>query len=254
MAKFIPFLCHFDSLNSIKKMGVTYDSRKKPSIYSFQLLRYFFAFGLIKNHWKSISRQIDVLEVGIDKGQMNEYFFSTNLDHIINDWDGLDVEPNYEYLNKLSYNHIYECNAEKDLHLNNKKYDVIILLHLLEHLHKPEAFLDRLLPHVKDDGIIIGGVPTMPDIILPFWEKKLRKKPKKKFGHVSVISPPRVIRYTESRNLCVTFFSGAYFFRKTGSFIENSFFTPIWLRVNLLFGYLFPSIGSELYFSFKKEG
>lgn len=119
----------------------------------------------------------------------------------------------------------------------------MVLLHVLEHLSNPESVLTRLLLFVKAGGIIIGGAPTLPDLVRPIRERHLRKHAKP-FGHVSVISPFRLRRAARRLQLSVEFLTRAYLLRATGSRLDHSRW---WLRFNLLFGAFCPSWPGELY-------
>lgn len=250
MVSEFPVLWSFKCLRCISSMDNTYRNGDKPSSYSIKFLRYWFVNNLIQKHYVKYTRPLNILEVGVDKGQMNEYFFLSNEKNSVASWDAIDVVPQHEYLKKLNYNQIFPYNIDHGSPIKlNKKYDIIIMLHVLEHLYEPEACLDNLLPYLKTGGLIIGGAPTMPHVFSRFWEQKLRRKPKKAFGHVSVISPDKVLCFSEKRNLTVNFLSGAYLVRSHGSLLENSLIAPLWMKFNILFGYMFPSISNELYFS-----
>lgn len=124
----------------------------------------------------------------------------------------------------------------------------MVLLHVLERLHEPEAVLARLLPFVKAGGIIVGGAPTLPDVFRSLRERQLRMDAQP-FGHVSVISPYRLKKAAGHLQLSVEFLTGAYLLRATGSCLESS---RTWLRFNLLFGALCPSWPGEIYWMLRK--
>jgi hypothetical protein len=122
---------------------------------------------------------------------------------------------------------------------------VVVYLHLLEHLHTPEACLRAFLPFLRQDGLIVGGSPTMPKLIADLgYERRLRQRARP-FGHVSILSPERLELFAQSEGLRLRFLSGSYLTRNNGHAIENSAF---WLRLNVAFGSLFPSLGSEVNF------
>jgi hypothetical protein len=126
----------------------------------------------------------------------------------------------------------------------------MIFLHLLEHLRAPETCLRAFLPYLQPSGIITGGSPTMPKFIADAgYEKRLADRARP-FGHVSVLSPERLELFARSERLEVAFLSGSFLVRAHGSWIENY---AAWLRLNVAFGSLFPSLGSELYFSLSRE-
>jgi hypothetical protein len=138
--------------------------------------------------------------------------------------------------------------AGADPHLE-RRYDVMIFLHLLEQLHAPERCLASFQQYLPSGGTMIGGSPTMPRLIADAgYERRLARRARP-FGHVSVLSPERIDSFAEQAGLRLAFMSGAFFMRRQGSRIENS---PLWLRANLAFGGLFPSLGSEVYFALER--
>jgi 2-polyprenyl-3-methyl-5-hydroxy-6-metoxy-1,4-benzoquinol methylase len=48
--------------------------------------------------------------------------------------------------------------------ISNKKFDVILLLHVLEHLRNPEEVLSKLKDFLNPDGLIIIGLPNISNI------------------------------------------------------------------------------------------
>ena len=129
-----------------------------------------------------------------------------------------------------------------------EKYDVIIVLHLLEHLFEPEKLVQKLSAALESDGIIIGGFPAVPQIIQAQRQEKIRKTAAN-FGHVSTFSPQRVKSMAELCGLSLDFLSGTYFLRKRNFALENY---PFWVRLNLLWGALFPSLSGEIYWCMRK--
>ena len=89
----------------------------------------------------------------------------------------------------------------------------------------------------------------MPKLIADLGYEKRLARTAKPNGHVSVLSPERIELFAEQEDLRLCFLSGAYFTRNTGKAIENY---RLWLRLNLAFGALFPSLGSEVYFALQR--
>ena len=49
----------------------------------------------------------------------------------------------------------------EDLKAEDKKYDLIIINHVLEHLSSPEATLEQVKGNLKPDGILYIGLPGL---------------------------------------------------------------------------------------------
>lgn len=140
---------------------------------------------------------------------------------------------------------------QDDFHLDDD-YDVIIALHLIEHLLEPERFMQRLASFARSDAVVIGGFPVTPDWAAPAWERHLRRtiwRTPENYGHVSVFSPQRVSRMAATCGWKLEFLTGAFLIRKTGAFIENHAF---WARLNLLWGAAFPALGGEIYWRMRR--
>jgi SAM-dependent methyltransferase len=164
-------------------------------------------------------------------------------------WDGVSRRINQPALEAIGYDHCVETDIEEPTLELRQGYDVMVLLHILEHLHEPEVVLTRLLRFLKTGGIIIGGTPTLPDLFRSVRERQLRRSAEP-FGHVSVFSPTRLRQAARKLQLSVEFLTGAYFLRATGARLEQS---RVWLRFNLLFGALCPRWPGEIYWAVRNE-
>jgi SAM-dependent methyltransferase len=215
--------------------------------YPIKLLRYWFMYNLIREEQIRRRQPLRVCEIGLDQGQMLHFTRDSQF-HDIACWVGVDHHLK-TVLQESAYTKQIEANVDRPDFILNDKYDVIIVLHLLEHLFEPEELVQRLSNSLTQGGVIIGGFPVTAKCLASYWQKKIRRTASK-FGHVSVFSPHRVKDMANRCGLSVDFMSGAFLIRKSGSFLENC---RIWLRFNLLWGGLFPSLGGEIYWRMRKE-
>jgi 2-polyprenyl-3-methyl-5-hydroxy-6-metoxy-1,4-benzoquinol methylase len=170
---------------------------------------------------------------------------------LVSRWDALDIAADAETLREKGYTDYVVCDLEKDEPIRlGHRYDAIIFLHLLEHLHIPERCLQSFLPLLTANGILTGGSPTMPKLIADMGYEKRLASAARPLGHVSILSPERIEQFAQVHGLKLSFLSGSHFTRSTGSWIENS---ALWLRLNMAFGWLFPSLGNEIYFSLSRQ-
>jgi len=220
--------------------------KAKPTRYPVKLLRYWFMYHLIKEHQERLGRPLKICEIGVDRGQMLRFTRDSGFTDIEN-WVAVDCNLQTE-LKESGYTRQIEANVDLPDFSLDEKYDVIIVLHVLEHLLEPELLTSRLTPNLSHGGILIGGFPVTPEWLVAYWQKRIRLTASK-FGHVSVFSPQRVKQMAISCGLSLNFISGAFFLRKSGSFLENS---QGWLRLNLIWGALFPSLGGEIYWRMSK--
>lgn len=222
----------------------------KNTSYPIRMLRYWFCAHFLREECRLKSRPLSVLEVGIDRGQMKGFADSvrSSYDIAVHEWDGVDCVYDESTLRGCGYSDFFHLNIESgDLDFN-KKYDVIILLHVLEHLSDPESIFTKLANNLREGGVMIGGFPVLPHPFVNAREKRLRKIAKP-FGHISVFSPRRLSSMAVENDLVLEFSSGAFLMRRKGFALENYSW---WIRFNLIFGASFPALGSELYWKMRK--
>jgi SAM-dependent methyltransferase len=225
--------------------------------YPFRLLRYWFMHHLLAAEARRRGLPLAVGEIGVDRGQMLS--FSRHAcargeeGPLWYRWDAIDCVPVARHLLGLGYTDAVQADIEHPhalLGLEPRRYDCVILLHLLEHLRDPEAAVRRIARLVKPGGIVIGGGPGAPEFIRRVREARLRRKARP-FGHVSALSAPRMSALAEQLGWTTEFMSGGFFLRKRGFRLENAAW---WLRFNLWFGSRFPSWPGEIYWSWRVPG
>jgi len=221
-------------------------TKLRATRYPIKLLRYWFMYNLIKEEQARLGRPLRICEIGVDQGQMLRFMSDAGFTDSTC-WVAVDCNLRTE-LRESDYTRQIEANVDLPDFLLDEKYDVIIVLHLLEHLFEPEKLVARLSQALAPGGVVIGGFPVTPKCLASYWQKRIRLTASK-FGHVSVFSPQRVKYMAHSCGLNLDFISGAFFMRKSGLFLESY---KVWLRLNLLWGALFPSLGGEIYWRMRK--
>jgi SAM-dependent methyltransferase len=232
----------FDSQGNAKAW-----SNIKGARYPFKMLRYWFMYHMIREESAKLGRHLRCAEIGIDKGQML-YFIKDAGFKNIECWTGIDIKIKAE-TEQAGYTDLVEANVESNHFALDGNYDVVILLHVLEHLYEPEKFVARIARNLRPGAIIIGGFPVIPHFLVNRWQKRLRAIMGSN-GHVSAFSPYRVKHMAADSGMNIEFMSGAFMFRKSGSFLEQS---RLWMRINLLYGAVFiKALGSEVYWMMRK--
>ena len=214
-------------------------------------LRHWFMDHFIQRDGQLRKAPLRICEVGVGGGTLLQFVVQAYgaRPAWITAWDAFSRCIDQAQLTRLGYDTCVEVNIEQ-LHTDEmKQYDVLVLSHVLEHLYEPEAAIARLLKWLRPGGILIGGHPTLPDLLRPWREQQLRRDAAP-FGHVSVLSPKRIRRLAEEFHLSVEMLTGAYLIRMTGSRAEQS---PLWLRLNLWFGALCPWWPGEVYWILRKH-
>jgi len=100
------------------------------------------------------------LDIGAGLGGLVGYIKSQN-----NDWNVVAVEPSKEAAELIrSKNnntiHVFE-NSLEEINLIAEKFDIISLIHVLEHCLNPTHFLSQVRGMLKDDGIFYIEVPDL---------------------------------------------------------------------------------------------
>lgn len=225
-------------------------SEAKSVQYPLRLLRYWFGYHLLREECTRVGHPLAVAEIGVHTGQMLEFVKSAPPGVTWSRWTAVDAVMLTGKLKKAGYDDFHEANLEDPAFALPGAYDTAILLHVLEHLFKPEAALKKIASHIKPGGSLIGGFPVVPDFLAGIRERQVRRVAAP-MGHVSVFSPGRVRRMAREAGLEAEFVSGAFLMRSKGSPLENS---ALWMRLNLFWGRTFPSWPGEIYWLMRKPG
>jgi 2-polyprenyl-3-methyl-5-hydroxy-6-metoxy-1,4-benzoquinol methylase len=258
-------LSGFDTVPSIEAMLTELDPnyRGRPTRrYPIRYLRYWFIRYLLTELHRRLDRPIRVLEVGIGRGKMLAFMGGAQIEPgqytlptSIARWDALSAQADPETLRRYSYSDFRAVDLDKTFELEADSYDAVIVLHVLEHLAAPEAVMCQLASGVTQGGLILGGSPTMPDVLARTHERQLRRKYADKLHdvrahkHLSVITPGRIRRFARQEGMAIDLLSGAFFLRASRSALEDRAW---WLRANLAWGAAFPALGGEIYFALRK--
>lgn len=233
--------------------GVT--ERAKQQRYSFRLLRYWYVERLLAAECERLGRPLNVLEIGVDRGQMKAFVDgAASGQPLYARWGAADVEPQQDALAAAGYAQCLTLDLDDAESLaafvnqHAREYDAIVLLHVLEHITKPERAVTFLSAALRTGGVMIGGFPVLPSGIARLRERQLRRKAAA-HGHISAFSPRRVRKMAERAGLATDYVSGAFGMRASGSALENHAW---WFRLNTAFGALFPGWPGEVYWQLRK--
>lgn len=213
--------------------------------YPFWVLRYWWAACAILDENKRLGRPPIVVDLGCGRGMLKH--FVPVQDGIR--WIGLDWNVNDTFLMKANYNERYACDFDKRLPLADCIADIVVCLHVFEHLPRPEFTMSEIKRILRPAGILLAGSPIQPKITAMLQEVQFRREiaagRRKQGAHINAFWPKRWKNLVEREGMNVEFMSGSHFFRWSGFLFENYRW---WVRLNQIWGALFPSLGSELYF------
>ncbi len=223
--------------------------------YPARLLRYFVPFHWLGRQAVRCGRPLRVCEIGIGRGAMPRFTMhglralGLEFSDMVERWIGVDVEVRHEQLAQLPYDELMEADIEKDGDRIPADCDVYILLHVLEHLHSPEALIRQLVPRLSPNAMILAGFPAHPHLAVRFWSWYLRTHTKAN-GHVSAMSNRRFTKAARAAGCTIEEVRAGYFMRASGLFLEDRLW---WQKFNVAWGGLFPAWPSSSLIAARKE-
>ncbi len=148
-------------------------------------------------------RNLDILDLGCGGGLVSESLsrLGANVTGIDFVKKNIEIAKKHAAKKKLKINYI-NSNIE-NLKLN-KKFDVIIMFEILEHLNNWENFLLKITNNLKKDGIVIISTINRnlfsKYIAIHFAEKILRWIPKGTHEYGKFIKPNEIKKIMEENN------------------------------------------------------
>lgn len=114
------------------------------------------------------------------------------------------------------YGRIFRYNLNEHFNLD-KKFDLVICNHVIEHVKKPEKLIKDLKSIMKSNGYLIIGTPDFDSAMARRYKNKYRLLHDK--THISLFSYESIIRFFHKNNLIpkkilFPFFDTTYFTKK----------------------------------------
>ena len=246
-------LTMFEESKELRKESFPLDEKTKKTKYPIRALRYWWVLSAINEYVKELGTPPVIADVGCDRAIFKRLLPEFKGGKVI----GLDLEAKLEKNKKdlelAGYDELKPCNLDEGVPLPDASVDIVINLHVMEHLPRPEFSIGELARVLKPGGILLLGFPVLPKPLAHIREKQFAsqfKKGTRVLGqHQHAFWPSRATRLVEDAGLEVEFMIGTYFLRKRGAFWENS---KIWVRVNQFWGAMFPSLSQELCIKVRK--
>ncbi len=203
-----------------------------------------YSFEIFKRYIKGRS----ILEVGPAEGVMTRFLVELGLEMTV-------VEGSARFCDDLrKWNTDIEViHSLVEEFLTEKKYDNIVLGHVLEHVDNPVEILQVVGSWLNDDGRILAAVPNSRSIhrqsavimgLLEF-EEQLNEMDHH-HGHRRVYNPESFRRDFTKAGLDIEFFGGYWMKPLSNAQIETTW-TPQMLRAFMKLGERYPDIAGEIY-------
>lgn len=106
-----------------------------------------------------------VLEIGASVGS----FLGVLINFGLSSKNLTSVEPSVGHRKYMQESLGVETYEDIDLLSENKKYDVVCMFHVLEHISTPKVFLEKIKNFLKDNGTLIIEVPSHTDALLKLY-------------------------------------------------------------------------------------
>lgn len=233
-------------------------SAAKKTAYPLRAIRYWWVCQVLSRELVD-KPGATIVDMGAGHGQMRRYcvgsmpFMSPRYPLDSQHWIGLD-KVCHRKLSTAGYEQVLECDFDKTLPLNDGSVDALICIHVMEHLPRPEFTASEIARVLAPGGIFCGGSPTAPGPVSFFLHRWLRNKMRKGTtgpnGHINSLSPADWKALVANAGLTLDFITGSHLMRLSGTALENS---QAWAKLNLFWGGLFPSLGSEVYLLARKR-
>lgn len=217
--------------------------------YSLRLQRYWWAANKLADEARLLDREMVVVDMGCERGWLKRF---TDPKVSIR-WIGLDGDISKPSLAATKYDELIQCDFNQPLPLPNDCADVVVSLHVFEHLPNPDSAASEVARVLRTGGVFLAGSPTMPAPLAPVRTVMLQARDKagrnRHWGHVRSFSPATWFNVCIRAGLRLEFIVGSHFCRSTGSRLEGQRW---WIRLNQLWSNVFPSLGTEAYVAARK--
>lgn len=224
--------------------------------YSLRLQRYWWAARAIQDGAREAAkkgRQYIVVDLGCERGWMKRFTEGEEGAPANIRWIGLDGNLDHPSLAASHYDETHACDFLKTLPIEDGIADAVVCLHVFEHLRDVEGPACEVARILKPGGVFLAGTPVGPTPIARVRTKQLierdRQGRNRHWGHVRKFCPASWRTLCGHAGLDIEMMTGSHLIRQTRSPLENFGW---WIRLNQLWGALFPSLGQEVYLAARK--
>lgn len=225
------------------------NARAAAKRFPIRGLRYWWIRCALIEDVKRREEDVVVADVGCSRGHTKRFVGDVPRTK----WVGLDLNIDDAALRECGYSELHPCDFDTPLPLADHSVDIVVFSHVIEHLPRPDFTVGELSRILRPGGMLIAGSPVAPSLIAEVREWQLRRRLRtgcsKLGGHINSMSPGRWKRLLHARDMDVERMTGTFFARWSGNPLENQAW---WVRLNQLWGALFPALGGEIYLTARK--
>lgn len=233
----------FDNYRELKNPSLPFGDKIKRTRYPSRAMRYWWVACAIQEECQRLERPLVIVDAGCERGILKQMTSDISSSR----WIGLDKDLNNQSPTLAGYDEIHSCDLEKNIPLLDSSADIVVCLHVLEHIARFENAIKECVRVLRPNGILLIGTPILPRIfqIIRQWQfSRQFKRGKRRLGaHFHAFSPAVFHELTHCFDLKLEFMTGLRFLRWSGSKLEN---WRIWVRLNQIWGAIFPSLGREI--------
>jgi len=200
----------FDESDELRKPDFPLKEKAKKTRFPIRALRYWWAVCGIQEETRRLSRSPIIADAGCDLGTLKRFFLHIKEGH----WIGLDLpdqlRSNQKQLELACYEEFISCNLDSEIPLSESSVDIVVCLHVLEHLPRPDFTIGELARILRPGGLLLLGYPVLPRGLAHIrqWQfSKQLKNGKREMGqHIQAFwpgqnvqlpsGPSRVARYS----------------------------------------------------------
>lgn len=229
------------------------NARARTKRYPIRALRYWWARRALIDEMKSRSEDLLIADMGCNRGHVKK--FAGEKVAAGSKWIGLDWNIDPYALDECDYSELHECDFDQPLPLPDDSVDVVIFLHVIEHLPRPQFTMAEIGRILRPGGLLIAGSPIAPALVAKLRERCLRRRLKKGLirwgGHINSMDCGRWRKLALLGDMQVERMAGTFLVRCSKNPLENH---QCWIRLNQIWGAVFPALGGELYLTVRKRG
>lgn len=226
--------------------------RARSKRYPIRALRYWWARRALMAELKTADKDLVVADMGCSRGHIRRFVGDEAAAG--SKWVGLDWEIDRDALVECGYSELHECDFDQPLPLPDNSVDVVVFLHVIEHLPRPYFTMAEIGRILRPGGLLIAGSPVAPAPAAKLREHNLRSRMKKGLvilgGHINSMDCGRWRKLALLNGMRVERMAGTFMIRCSKSPLENH---KWWIRLNQIWGALFPALGGEVYLTVRKS-